>query len=183
MSTVTSSLNKWQKKKLCLLFNHANFSLLFKASVHGFNATAFHQKCNMQGPTVIVAYNKSGYVFGAFTCKNFAQAGVVIVDDKAFLFSFNDKEIKEDPLRVLSGNPQYAFTDNGPNFTSLVFLYNNTATVYSNPGTYQFHPQKMHGNDLHLTECEVYRVEGMYYLCYFSHNCWESNAFQWWLCE
>uniref|UniRef100_A0A8C2GID8 TLDc domain-containing protein n=1 Tax=Cyprinus carpio TaxID=7962 RepID=A0A8C2GID8_CYPCA len=159
MSTVTSSLNKWQRKKLCSLFNHANLSLLFKASVHGFNATIFHQKCNMQGPTVIVAYNKSGYVFGAFTSKNFAQSGQNILDDKAFLFSFNDKEMKEDPLRVVSGNPQYAFVDNGLNFNSLVFLYNNSATVYSNPGTYQFDPQKMHGNDLQLTECEVYRVE------------------------
>ncbi|KAF4117442.1 hypothetical protein G5714_001995 [Onychostoma macrolepis] len=33
--------------------------------------------------------------------------------------------------------------------------------LYSNPGTYQFDPQKMHGNDLQLTECEVYRVEGL----------------------
>uniref|UniRef100_A0A9R1SAX4 TLDc domain-containing protein n=2 Tax=Cyprinus carpio TaxID=7962 RepID=A0A9R1SAX4_CYPCA len=118
MSTVTSSLNKWQRKKLCSLLNHANLSLLFKASVHGFNATTFHQKCNTQGPTVIVAYNKSGYVFGAFTSKSYAQTGQNVVDSKAFLFSFNDKEMKEDPLRV-----------------------------------------KMHGNDLQLTECEVYRVE------------------------
>ncbi len=57
--------------------------------------------------------------FGAFTSKNYAQTGQNVVDDKAFLFSFNDKEMKEDPLRVLSGNPQYAFTDNGPNFDSL----------------------------------------------------------------
>lgn len=157
--SITSSLTKWQKKKLCSLFNHASFSLLFKASVHGYNATVFHQKCNIQGPTVIVAYNKSGYVFGAFTSKNYGQTSQAIVDDKAFLFSFNDKEVKEDPLRVLSGNPQYAFTDNGPNFDSLVFLYNNTAAVYSNPGTYQFDPLLMHGNDLQLQECEVYRVE------------------------
>ncbi|XP_042574507.1 interferon-induced protein 44-like isoform X1 [Cyprinus carpio] len=159
MSTVTSSLNKWQRKKLCSLLNHANLSLLFKASVHGFNATTFHQKCNTQGPTVIVAYNKSGYVFGAFTSKSYAQTGQNVVDSKAFLFSFNDKEMKEDPLRVVTANPQYSFTDNGPNFNSLVFLYNNSATVSSNPGTYQFDPQKMHGNDLQLTECEVYRVE------------------------
>uniref|UniRef100_A0A8C1JW04 TLDc domain-containing protein n=1 Tax=Cyprinus carpio TaxID=7962 RepID=A0A8C1JW04_CYPCA len=159
MSTVTSSLNKWQRKKLCSLLNHANLSLLFKASVHGFNATTFHQKCNTQGPTVIVAYNKSGYVFGAFTSKSYAQTGQNVVDSKAFLFSFNDKEMKEDPLRVVTANPQYSFTDNGPNFDSLVFLYNNSATVSSNPGTYQFDPQKMHGNDLQLTECEVYRVE------------------------
>ncbi|KAK2900764.1 hypothetical protein QQF64_015237 [Cirrhinus molitorella] len=159
MSNVTSSLSKWQKKKLCSLFNHANLSLLFKASVHGYNANAFHQKCNMQGPTVIVAYNKSGYVFGAFTSKDYRQSNQNIVDDKAFLFSFNDKAMKEDPLRVLSGNPQFAFTDTGPNFGSLVFLYNNTANAYSNPGAYQFDPQQMHGNDLLLTECEVYRVE------------------------
>ncbi|KTF75526.1 hypothetical protein cypCar_00031228 [Cyprinus carpio] len=159
MSTVTSSLNKWQRKKLCSLLNHANLSLLFKASVHGFNATTFHQKCNTQGPTVIVAYNKSGYVFGAFTSKSYAQTGQNVVDSKAFLFSFNDKEMKEDPLRVVTANPQYSFTDNGPNFDSLVFLYNNSATVSSYPGTYQFDPQKMHGNDLQLTECEVYRVE------------------------
>uniref|UniRef100_A0A671QAI7 Interferon-induced protein 44-like n=1 Tax=Sinocyclocheilus anshuiensis TaxID=1608454 RepID=A0A671QAI7_9TELE len=159
MSTVTSSLNRWQKKELCSFFNNANLSLLFKASVHGFNATTFHEKCNTQGPTVIVAYNKSGRVFGAFTSKSYAQTGQNVVDDKAFLFSFNDKEMKEDPLRVVSGNPQYAFTDNGPNFDSLVFLYNNTANAYSNPGTYQFDPQKIHGNDLQLTECEVYRVE------------------------
>ncbi|XP_048020320.1 interferon-induced protein 44-like [Megalobrama amblycephala] len=159
-STITSSLKKWQKKKLCSLFNNANFSLLFKASVHGYHSTTFHQKCNYQGPTVIVAYNKSGYVFGAFISKNYGQTNQNVVDDKAFLFSFNDKEIKEDPLRVFSGNPQYAFTDSGPNFSSLVFLYNNTANVYSNPASpYNFDPQRMHGNDLQLTECEVYRVE------------------------
>ncbi|XP_067219730.1 interferon-induced protein 44-like [Chanodichthys erythropterus] len=160
MSTITSSLTTWQKKKLCSLFNNANFSLLFKASVHGYHINTFHQKCNHQGPTVVVAYNKSGYIFGAFTSKDYGQTGGNVVDDKAFLFSFNDKEIKEDPLRVFSGNPQFSFTDSGPNFDSLVFLYNNTATVYSNPASaYKFDPLKMHGNDLQLTECEVYRVE------------------------
>ncbi|NP_001122200.1 interferon induced protein 44c1 [Danio rerio] len=159
MSTVTSSLTEQQKKKLFTLFNHAKSSLLFKASVHGFDAASFHQKCDKQGPTVVVAYNKSGYVFGAFTSKDYGQTNQNIVDDKAFLFSFNDNELKEDPLRVVSADPQFAFTDNGPNFGSLIFLHNNTATVNSNPGTYQFDPQRMHGNDLNLTECEVYRVE------------------------
>lgn len=160
MSTIISSLTKKQKKKLCSLLNNAKLSLLYKASVHGYSTSTFNQKCDKQGPTVVVAYNKSGYVFGAFTSKDYGQTGQNIVDDKAFLFSFNDKELKEDPLRVISGNPKFAFTDNGPNFDSLIFLYNSTATVKSNPGTYQFDPQRMHGNDLILTECEVYRVEG-----------------------
>ncbi|XP_057186909.1 interferon-induced protein 44-like [Triplophysa rosa] len=161
MSSITSRLSEWQKKKLCSLLNHANLSLLFKASVHGYTANAFHQKCNGQGPTVVVAYNNTGYVFGAYTSKDYAQTSRNIVDEKAFLFSFNDKSIKDDHLCVFSGNPQYGFTDSGPNFGSLVFLYNNTAIVYSNPGPglYQFDPQQMHGNDLQLVECEVYRVE------------------------
>lgn len=161
MSTsITSRLSDWQKKKLRSILNHANISLLFKASVHGYSTTTFHQKCNRQGPTVVVAYNNSGYVFGAYTSKDYGQTGQNVVDEKAFLFSYNDNKVKADPMRVVSGNPQYAFTDSGPHFGSLVFLYNNTATVYSNPaGQYQFDPLLMHGNDLQLVECEVYRVE------------------------
>ncbi|TRY81983.1 hypothetical protein DNTS_030988 [Danionella cerebrum] len=160
MSTVTSKLAKWELKKICPLLNHAKLCLLFKASVHGYTFDAFNHKCNLQGPTVIVAYNKSGYVFGAFTSKNFAQTGQNVVDEKAFLFSFNERQMKEDPLRVVSGNPQFSFFDIGPNFGSLIFLHRNTATIHSDPaGAYKFDPLQMHGNDLALTECEVYRVE------------------------
>lgn len=147
------------------MFCQSRLSLLFKASVHGYSADSFHQKCDRQGPTVVVAYNNSGYIFGAYTSSDYAQTGTDIVDNKAFLFSFNDKMLNEDLLRVVSGNPQCAFNDGntGPNFISLVFLHNNTDTIDSNPGQYQFDPQQMHGNDLQLTELEVYRVEGLYY--------------------
>ncbi|KAM9501221.1 interferon-induced protein 44-like [Clarias gariepinus] len=162
MSVITSRLSKQQELKLGFLLGHVKLSLLFKASVHGFTADAFHRKCDCQGPTVTVAYNNSGYIFGAYTSKDYAQTGQNIVDDKAFLFSFNEREVDKAPLRVVSSNTQYAFTDGntGPNYDSLLFLYNNTATVYSNPGTYNFNPVEMHGNDLQLTECEAYRVEG-----------------------
>jgi len=99
MTSITSSLTKWQRKKLCSLLSHDRLCLLFKASVHGYNINTFHQKCNKQGPTVIVAYNRSGYVFGAFTSKDYGQTGQNFVDDKAFLFSFNDKEVKEENFK------------------------------------------------------------------------------------
>ncbi|XP_030630440.1 interferon-induced protein 44-like [Chanos chanos] len=161
MSVVTSRLTKEQEKKLCTLLGQAKLSLLFKATVHGYNNYAFHQKCDRQGPTVTVAYNKSGYVFGAYTSKDYAQTGQNVTDDRAFLFSFCDHKPKAEPLRVVSNNPQFAFTDSstGPNYASLVILYNDTDTVQSNPGTYNFDPIQMHGNDLQLIECEVYRVE------------------------
>lgn len=166
MSAVVSSLSKQQEKKLRSMFCQSRLSLLFKASVHGYHANSFHQKCDRQGPTVIVSYNNSGYVFGAFTSSDYTQTGRDLVDNKAFLFSFNNNTINNDPLRVVSGNPHYTFNDGntGPNFGSLVFLLNNTATVYSNPGIYKFDPQQMHGNNLQLTELEVYRVEGLIYI-------------------
>ncbi|KAL7879377.1 hypothetical protein SRHO_G00016310 [Serrasalmus rhombeus] len=162
MSAVTSRLSRQQEKKLCSMLGCNRLHLLFKASVHGYTGDAFHRKCDRQGPTVTVSYNQSGYVFGAYTSRDYAQTNQNIADEKAFLFSFNDQEVKKDPLRVASGEPQRSHHDGagGPNFISLVFLYNNTATVYSNPGTYPFDPAEIHGNDLQLAECEVYRVEG-----------------------
>ncbi|XP_060729650.1 interferon induced protein 44c2 [Tachysurus vachellii] len=162
MSVIKSHLSKQQEMKLCSLLGQAKLSLLFKASVHGFNINIFHQKCDRQGPTVTVGYNNSGYIFGAYTSKDYALTGQNIADDQAFLFSFNAHDMDKAPLRVVSTEAQRAFIDGntGPNYISLVFLYNNTATVYSNPNTYLFDPVEMHGNDLQLSECEVYRVEG-----------------------
>ncbi|XP_049338792.1 interferon-induced protein 44-like isoform X1 [Astyanax mexicanus] len=161
MSAVTSRLSKQQEMKLCSMLSCSRLSLLFKASVHGYTGAAFHQKCDNQGPTVTVAYNISGYIFGAYTSKNYAQTGQNILDENAFLFSFNEREMKKDPLRVVCAAGQYSSydTSTGPYFHSLVFLHNDTPTVYSNPGTFNFDPVEMHGNDLQLIECEVYRVE------------------------
>lgn len=170
MSVIKSNLSKQQEMKLCSLLGHAKLSLLFKASVHSFYMNSFHQKCDRQGPTVTVAYNNSGYIFGAYTSKDYAQTGQNIADDKAFLFSFNAHDVDKAPLRVVSTEAQRAFIDGttGPNYISLVFLYNNTATVFSSPNTYLFDPVEMHGNDLQLSECEVYRVEGE---IHFSSEC------------
>ncbi|XP_062848930.1 interferon-induced protein 44-like [Trichomycterus rosablanca] len=162
MSAVTSRLSYQQEMKVRSLLNYAKLSLLYKASIHGFSAAYFHQRCDRQGPTVTVAYNKSGYIFGGFISKDYTQTNQNIVDDKAFLFSFKEFEVNRAPLHVVSNAAQPSFYDTttGPNFISLVFLYNNAAAVYSNPGTYNFNPMEMFGNDLQLLECEVYRVEG-----------------------
>lgn len=163
MSAMESKLTKQQEMRLRSLFGQAGLSLLFKASVHGFDASAFHQKCDRQGPTVTVAYNTSGYIFGAFTSKDYAQTGQYIADEKAFLFSFNQQDVRAAPLRVMSTETQRALIDGstGPNFVSMVFLYNNTATVGGyGSGTYNYDPTEMYGDNLQLSECEVYRVEG-----------------------
>lgn len=162
MPPVTSSLSKDQQKKLVSLFAHARLHLLYKASVHGFTAEAFHNHCDKQGPTVIVAYNAAGFTFGAYTSKDYTKSGDAVVDVEAFLYSISAKENK--PLRVagITGQPAFTDHDQGPNFGALVFLAGNAAAVESNPGrSFHFEAAAMHGNDLVLTEFEVYRVEGV----------------------
>ncbi|XP_064880674.1 interferon-induced protein 44-like isoform X3 [Oncorhynchus nerka] len=160
MSVVKSNLSVEQEKKLLSLFGHVRLHLLYKASVHGYMNIAFHSRCDGQGPTVLVAYNRAGFVFGGYISKDYAQTGQVINDDKAFLYSITDQ--REKPLRVSSTDGQYGFTDGayGLNVGALWFLNNSTATVQIVAGNcYTFEAEEMHGNDLQLTECEVYRVE------------------------
>ncbi|TKS86861.1 Interferon-induced protein 44 [Collichthys lucidus] len=165
MSVVTSSLSKEQQKKLLSLFIHPRLHLLYKATVHGFTAAAFHSRCDQQGPTVIVAYSAAGFVFGAYTSKDYTQNGQAVIDKEAFLYSIPAEGDK--PLRVAGISGQCAFTDGatGPNYGALVFLHDDKAEFQSNPGTsFNFQAAEMHGNDFKLTEFEVYRVEGLTHL-------------------
>ncbi|KAJ8341992.1 hypothetical protein SKAU_G00319200 [Synaphobranchus kaupii] len=164
MSAVRSTLSRAQEKQLSALLGHVKLSLLYKASVHGYANATFHAKCDRQGPTVVVAYNKKGLIFGAYTNKDYAQSGAQIADDQAFLFSFNSQNHGQSPLRIQPKLPQQAFLDGntGPNFGALLFLNGNAAAVVSTPGSlYNFEAAEMHGGDLVLTECEVYRVEDL----------------------
>ncbi|XP_070698235.1 interferon-induced protein 44-like [Pempheris klunzingeri] len=162
MPAVTSSLSKDQQQKLLSLLGHVRLHLLYKASVHGFTAAAFHSRCDKQGPTVSAAYNNAGFVFGAHTSKDYTQSGEAVHDEKAFLYSVSTKG--NQPLRVAGISGQCAFTDeaSGPNYGALVFLHEDKPECQSNPGTsFNFQAAAFHGQDLKLTEFEVYRVEDL----------------------
>lgn len=162
MSVVKSSLSEDQQKKLLSLLGQVRLHLLFKARVHGFTAAGFHNRCDKQGPTVIVAYNAAGFVFGAYTSKDYVQSGEAVHDEEAFLYSISAGGDKL--LRVAGISGQCAFTDvaTGPNFGALVFLHEDQPVLLSNPGTsFTFQAEALHGGDMALTEFEVYRVEGV----------------------
>uniref|UniRef100_A0A3Q3L8C2 TLDc domain-containing protein n=1 Tax=Mastacembelus armatus TaxID=205130 RepID=A0A3Q3L8C2_9TELE len=154
-------LTRSQQKTICSQLGNVKFQLLYKASIHGFTGAAFHQRCDNLNPTVSVGYNASGFVFGGYTKQPFNQSGQYGYDDQAFLFSFNGEKLLKYPVT----NPQYAvkmIANSGPYFgESLVLVNGSQAVVYSNVGSYyNFSAADMHGNDLKLTECEVYQVEG-----------------------
>lgn len=163
MSVVTSSLSNDEQKKLLSLLGPVTLHLLYKATVHGFTAADFHSRCDKQGPTIIVAYNSTGFVFGAYTTKDYTQSGEDVIDKKAFLYSLNTPG--KEPLKVVGIGEQCTFTDGatGPNYGALVFLPDDTPAFQSHQGTsFKFDESAMHGKNLVLMEFEVYRAEGVW---------------------
>ncbi|XP_070816552.1 interferon-induced protein 44-like [Chaetodon trifascialis] len=155
-------LTRSQQKTICSQLGNVKLRLLYKASVHGFTGAAFHQQCDSRSPTVSVGYNASGFVFGGYTKQPFSQSGQYVHDDQAFLFTFSGEKLLKYPVT----SPAYAvkmISNSGPYFGEALALVNGSkAVVYNSPGNYyNFNAAEMHGNDLNLTECEVYQVEAM----------------------
>lgn len=167
MAGVKSRLTKQEELLLLRLLGSKHISLLYKGSVHGFNINTFHYICNRQGPTVAVAYNASGYIFGGFTVQSYSSSGTYLNDDKAFLFRLKGKGNESSPIKIPVKIAEEAVYDNGehgPYFGagSLILLSENKAAIATNQNvaSYTFLAEDLHGNDQVLTECEVYRVEG-----------------------
>lgn len=165
MSAVKSSLSNDQERKLLSLFGHVRLHLLYKASVHGSTAAAFHSYCDQQGPTLIAAYNGAGRVYGAYTSRSYTRSGQAVSDGDAFLYSITAEQPR--PLKVggITGQPAFTDVNTGPDYGVLVFLHEDQPAILSKPGTnFNFEAADMHGNDFALTELEVYRVEGWWCL-------------------
>ncbi|XP_058617659.1 interferon-induced protein 44-like [Onychostoma macrolepis] len=159
MESLTSNLTEEKRKQLCALLGKVKLTLLYKASVHGYQASAFHQRCDRQGPTLLVAYNHSGYIFGGYTSVDYAQSGQQITDEDTFLFSIQGKI----PVCIKINSGYNARYDDagGPNFgQQLYFCYGNQPVVYHQVGNaFSLNTATMYGNDTQMSECEVYKVE------------------------
>ncbi|KAK9967593.1 hypothetical protein ABG768_001980 [Culter alburnus] len=160
MDLIASDLPAEERKWLCGLLGNVELTLLYKASVHGYNASSFHQRCDRQGPTLLVAYNRSGYIFGGYTSVEYARSGQHIRDKEAFLFSI---EAEDEVRRCIKVNSGYTarYDDAGmPNFgNQLHFCYENQPVVFNQRGqSFNFTASMLYGNNAELTECEVYKV-------------------------
>ncbi|XP_056233917.1 interferon-induced protein 44-like isoform X1 [Seriola aureovittata] len=157
---MNSLLTRDQQRTICSQLGRVKLQLLYKASIHGFTGAAFHQRCDNHSPTVSVGFNDSGFVFGGYTKQPFSQSGQYVQDDQAFLFTFSGEKLLKYPVTG-PANAVRMIANSGPYFgEALVLVNGGKAVVYSNPGNhYKFNAAEMHGNNLNLTECEVYQVE------------------------
>ncbi|XP_060890077.1 interferon-induced protein 44-like [Labrus mixtus] len=155
-------LTRNQQRGICAQLGRFNLQLLYKASIHGFTGPAFHQQCDTRSPTVSVGFNASGYVFGGYTKQPFSQSEQYVHDDQAFLFTFSGEKLLKYPVTG-PANAVRMIGNSGPYFgEALVLVTGSKPVVHSNPGNYyNFTAAEMHGNDLNMTECEVYQVVEM----------------------
>ncbi|RXN20413.1 interferon-induced 44-like protein [Labeo rohita] len=159
MAPIAADLTEEKRKQLRVLLGNLELTLLYKASVHGYQASAFHERCDRQGPTLLVAYNCLGYIFGGYTSVDYAQRGQKITDKEAFLFSIRYGA----PLCIRVNSGHCARFDNAgvPNFgQQLYFCYENQPVVEEKLGnSFSFNAEKLYGDTSELTECEVYKVK------------------------
>jgi hypothetical protein len=105
--------------------------LIYKASRDGFDANAFHSRCDNKGPTLTIVRSNNNYLFGGYTSVAWTSSGNWTVDSKAFLFTLtNPNNIPPTKYPVQSSKTQNAVAHNsgyGPMFGSDdLWLYANS---------------------------------------------------------
>ncbi|XP_056615606.1 interferon-induced protein 44-like [Triplophysa dalaica] len=164
MASLTSCLTHELKQQLCALLGDVELTLLYKASDHEFDASAFHVRCDYQGPTLLVAYNCDGYIFGGYTSVEYAQSGRKIVDDKAFLFSFPFNGVRPViTIKVKRGKVARVDDSEGPNFGQQLYFCASDLPYLRDKGqtrnsSFSFDSATLYGDETELSECEVYKV-------------------------
>jgi hypothetical protein len=121
-------LNEWCKTP------NQQWTLLYKASRDGFEASKFHDKCNNKGTTVSIIRSTGGYIFGGYTSISWTSTNSYVQDANSFVFTLINPH----------GIPPTMYSNNGPESN------NNSYSIYdySNYG-----PTFGGGFDLHVSDC------------------------------
>ena len=155
------------------------FDLLYAITNDGCSTTAFHQKCDNQGPTVTVLYNLQGSVYGGYSAVSWDQSGQWKNDATAFLFRLqynNAVAANKFPCK----NPAYAICASstyGPLFGAGNDLLAFQGTIYNSGGYFALNghmngmnnsynnqgiaTNQINNGTMNVTELEVYKVTGI----------------------
>ena len=176
---MTTELKKGDQKQLSeWIGGRHKYTLLYKISRDGCNATTFHTNCNNKGATVTVLYNSNGSVYGGYTSLSWKNIGNYGIDQKAFLFRlYQNGTFKPVQFPSIGGtHAMYDRADYGPTFGAGHDLYTFSGTIthdgtgFPLNGYAKFsNSYTMKGEDINticngnlkVTDLEVYLLEGM----------------------
>ena len=82
-------LTETEAQSLLKMVKSENGVLLYRATVDGFNASAFHEKCDGKANTVTIIKSNFNYVFGGYTAVEWASSNGTewCTDPTAYIFS------------------------------------------------------------------------------------------------
>ena len=154
------------------------FDLLYAITRDGCSNTAFHQRCDNQGPTITVLYNQQGSIYGGYTAVSWDQSSQWKNDAAAFLFrlQYNNRSASNkfpcnNPAYAIhggatygplfgNGNALHAFSgtiNNSGGYFALNGNMNNMNITYDNQG---IATNQINNGTMNVTELEVYKVKG-----------------------
>ncbi|CAF4056407.1 unnamed protein product, partial [Rotaria sp. Silwood1] len=86
---IETLLQPEQKMKLNEFYGnrYQRWELIYKASRDGFDANAFHTRCNDKGPTITIVRSNNNFIFGGYTAVSWTSDGNYKNDTNAFLFT------------------------------------------------------------------------------------------------
>eukprot|EP00732_Lithocolla_globosa_P005638 Lithocolla_globosa_v1_NODE_5961_length_1157_cov_15.433757.p1 type:complete len:359 gc:universal NODE_5961_length_1157_cov_15.433757:1131-55(-) len=159
---LNSQLNSWYP---------GAWTLLYRGSRDGFEATQFHSKCDHQGPTCTIIKSEGGWVFGGYASVSWnGSANGFLPDEKASLFSLiNPRGTSPTLYSWFQNQGLFPHSGYGPvwggahdlcvsnqantnnnSFTSLGYSYRDTTGHGKNTFTGQEH--------FKVTELEVFKI-------------------------
>jgi hypothetical protein len=143
--------------------------LLYKATIAGWNATAFHRLCDGKGATITIATLQDGRIIGAYSPVSWGQTnGGYINNAEAFLFDSDKKYTSSESSWGRGNYAIYQLNTYGPtfggghDFLSLPswspMSLNNNAWTFINNGKGPLGVNKWSYNSYQLKELEVYSI-------------------------
>jgi len=154
-----------------------SFTLLFKATIHGFKCSEFHSRCNDVGPTLVVCRTNHGRTIGGYSCLNWKSTSSeyeysIDIGKSCFLFNLHDGQkydMKGDSnMYAICNSPNHGPKFGGGHDLEIVNDCNTRENEYNRIGfTYQYDnlagPSGFYGGDKYtVTDYEVYKVEYIY---------------------
>ena len=138
-------INKEEEKNLIFSWINPNIEkistkLIYSARIDGDNSSTFHELCDYIGPNLIIVKTVEGTIFGGYTTENWRGDGQYKTDEKAFIFSLDNK-IKAKLIE--KDHSIYCCYDRGPTFGAGHDLYICSGCLTSNgsymkPYSYQY---------------------------------------------
>ena len=151
------SLNNWIKSN-----KNLKAELLYRLSRDGNLISTFHEKCDNITPTLLIAQSSNNRKFGGYTSLNWSMDSQTLIDNKTFLFSFDENkkyEKKNNNFEDIQKGVKY-----GPYFghCDLMFKNNMNNCKSYNYGKYNFLDGNVLANNtkdsFDVIEVEIYKV-------------------------